>query len=186
MSNEGNALAVSEETGEREKYKAVNGQWPDVMSMPDEHEAVAAVKRLYRFAFGKPLRKPIKLTSGNRYTHPRSGVWYVNPKGHHFGGWKDLVHDLSHYAHWVKHSHFKSYKPHDANHHFLEKEMVEYVIKSGWLDGKLKSKAKPKVVDKKATKVASIQTRIENWERKRRRAENALKKLYRQQRRLAV
>lgn len=161
-------------------YEHVNDQWPGdidrrALSGP---EAISAAKRLYRFAMKKPYRGKFKLTSGRRYSWPRRGVFFVNPEKHHFGPWRDLVHDLSHYCAWRLHP---GAKPHGTQHHFLEKEMVAYVIRSGWLEGKLLKPTKEKPpVNKKAERAARVLARIETWERKKRRAETALRKLKRQ------
>lgn len=165
----------------REKYQHVNSQWPEIVPELTGHEALAAAKRLYRFAMKKPYKGKWKLVSGNRYTWVWNHTFCVNPNYTGRGavnGWHDLVHFVSHYCHrrlWPAH------KPHSATHHHLEREMVAYVIKSGWLDGKLKGKAQTKApVDQKAVRLARINSRIDKWEAKRKRAHNALKKLERQ------
>jgi hypothetical protein len=163
----------------RAKYAHVNDQWPDTIPSLDPQEALAAAKRLYRVATGRAFQGKWALTSGRRYTWPRRGVYYVNPGGHHFGGWRDLVHDISHRAHWVLHRHAKDYKPHDHRHHFLERELVAHVLKAGWLDGRLKRPAKTKP-DAKRLRAARIAARLKAWEAKRKRAETALRKLRRQ------
>lgn len=163
----------------RRKYEHVNSQWPDVLPELTAHEALAAAKRLWRVATGRSFKGKFKLTSGRRYTGPRRGTFYVNPGGHHFIGWRDLVHDISHYAHWEMNRGKRGYKPHDHRHHFIERELVAYVVKAGWLDGRLKSKAKPKP-EPKQKRAASVAKRITLWESKLRRATNALRKLRRQ------
>lgn len=161
----------------RVRYATVNAAWPETVPIPTDAEAISAVKRLYRFAMGKPWGKKIKLTSGNRYTWPRYGVYRINPKGHHFGGWKDLVHDVSHYCHSRLHPNKGA---HDHRHEWLEKEMTHYVVSHGWLDGKLKRDMpeKPKA-DPKQVRYQRVVKRIEAWERKQKRAQTALKKLTR-------
>jgi hypothetical protein len=165
-------------TERREKYHAVNGQWPAEMPELTGPEAVAAAKRLYRFTMKKPWRGKWKIVSGNRYTWTHQGVFCVNPNYTGRGavnGWHDLVHFMSHYCHsrlWPKH------KPHGPNHHHIEKEMVEYVLAHGWLDGRLR----PKVKTPKPAPVAAaenVQASIKRWTTKLRRAETALKKLKR-------
>jgi len=161
-------------------YEEVNDQWPDNLPVPTGQEAIAAVKRLYRFAMKRPFRGKFKLTSGRRYTYPRSGVYMVNPAGHHFGGWRDLVHDVSHHCHiklWRgKHEDFGH---HDVRHRKLERDMVAYVIEHGWLDGKLRREPKPKP-NPVTTRHTSVVRRIRTWESKAKRADNALRKLRRQ------
>lgn len=59
--------------------------------------------------------------------------------------------------------------------------MIRYVVASGWLAGKLKPKAKPKV-ELRTKRLASVLRRISSWESKLRRARTALRKLERQRR----
>lgn len=158
-------------------YEQVNDQWPDDIDSRamTEAEAIGAAKRLWRFAMKRPYRGRFVITSGNRYSGPgwHSATFRVNPKGHHFGPWRDLVHDLSHNCAWRLHP---GAPPHGTQHHFLEKEMVSYVIRSGWLDGKLRSRAKERPpVDK----LARVLARVASWEAKKLRAERALRKLRR-------
>lgn len=166
------------------KYHSVNSKWPDTLPELSGEEALAAAKRLYRFAMKRAWRGKWKLTSGRRYTWPRGGTFYVNPKrdGWAQGGWHDLVHMMSHYCHRQLRP---QDKPHDPRHEYLERDMVAYVIRSGWLDGKLRKVPKPKP-DTKVEKLASIEARIKRWRSKQKRAATALKKLERQQRRLAA
>jgi len=166
-----------------EKYQSVNGAWPDNLPIPTGEEAATAARRLYRLIMGQPFKGPVKIVSGNRYTYVRGGVLHVNPNGQHFGGWKDLVHGLSHHCHRRK---FPGHKPHDGRgtHAFIEKEMIEHVVNSGWLDGKLKKpeRVKPGKAAVQATRHARVLASIKRWESKRKRADTALKKLARQKR----
>jgi hypothetical protein len=109
----------------RERYHAVNGQWPDEVPVLTGAEAIAAAKRLYRFAMKRKWRGSWKLTSGRRFTWPRGSTFYVNPargEGLH-GGWRDLVHMMSHYCHRQL---YPAHKPHggEGTHHHIEREMV--------------------------------------------------------------
>jgi len=189
LTNEHGAEAVQ---AAKPRYHSVNGVWPDDLPPISDEEAIRLVKRLYRFAMKRPLRMSLKITSGNRNTWPRGGVFYVNPKctgwtGGPDPGWQDIVHHVSHYCH---HRLFPGHKPHDGRgtHAFLERSMIDYVVKSGFLDGKLKSKPKaPKVVkDPAVLKAERRAAAIVRWERKLKRAQNALRKLRTQQRRSAA
>lgn len=165
-----------------EKYHTVNSQWPETVPEITGAEAIAAAKRLYRFAMKRAWHGKWALTSGRRYTWPRSGTYYVNPRRTGWGvenGWHDLVHMLSHYCHRKLHP---NKRPHDSRHLYLEREMVAYVIRSGWLEGKLRRPDKP-APDRKAIKADRIAAGIKRWEAKQRRATTALRKLQRQQRR---
>lgn len=162
------------------RYNAVNGEWPTPPPpSPTPAEAIAAARRLYRKFVGKPWQGEWRTTSGNRYSWPRRGVYYINPNKPETvgGGWQALVHDLSHY---INDRTRPQHRGHGIWHASLEREMVAYVISSGWLDGKLRSKAK--TPSARPSSLARIEVRIKNWESKQRRAENALAKLYRQRR----
>lgn len=172
------------------KYQSVNGAWPQGTNdgrdlKPTPQEAMSAARRLYRYVMKKPFRGKIVVTSGRRYTWIRNHVMYVNPDQKRWssasgGGWHELVHDLSHlFAQRL----FPSAKGHGHQHESIERDMVHYVVESGWLDGKLKRPDKPPV-DRQAKKLDSIAARIVAWERKERRAITALKKLRAQKKRL--
>lgn len=154
------------------RYVRVNAEWPKDLPPLTPQEAISAAKRLYRLGMKRAWDKPIKLTSGNRYTWARHGVLYVNPEK----GWHALVHDMSHLVHRRLHP---TLSGHDWRHAHLEREMVTYVISNGWLDGKLRrpEKPKPKVQDVRYVRIVD---RIQRWESKLKRAENALKKLHKQ------
>lgn len=162
----------------RARYARVNGEWP-AGKLPELEagEAVSAAKRLYRFGMGKAWTGPVRLTSGRRFSWVSRRVLVVNPEGGHGrGGWRDLVHDLSHYVH----SQVNPGKaPHDPRHARIEAEMIGLVLSRGWLEGKLRRPTAPKVsaAEKRA---AAVRKRLAAWEAKLRRAETALKKLRRQ------
>jgi hypothetical protein len=127
-------------------YRAMDrNAWSAVATIPplSEAEAIKAARLLYRqFLWrvqferrGRPVPRgggkvEVKVTSGHRYNDMRRGVIYVNPPR----GWDALVHELSHDFH-------RRLRPRDPghgdNHRALEREMIEHVVKSGWLDGKL-------------------------------------------------
>lgn len=170
--------------------RCVNDKWKAAFAeegaskQPSEQEAISAVKRLYRKAFGRKLSMPIKTTSGNRFTWPRRGAYYVNPTGHSrvfedrsitmMAGWKQLVHDVSHYAHRQLHPRAR---PHSNSQLTIERVLTDYVIDNGWLHGKLKTQAKPKPpVDKVARRAVQVDANITRWEIKLKRAQAALKK----------
>lgn len=170
---------------ENPKYDSVNSKWPAIVPEITGAEALAAAKRLYRFAMKRAWAGQWNLTSGRRFTWPRRGTFYVNPNRDGFGvvnGWHDLVHMMSHYCHRQLHP---KRRPHDTRHQYLERDMVAYVVAQGWLDGKLKREPAP-ASDPKVVKLDRIAAGIKRWEAKQRRAENALKKLRRQQRRTAA
>lgn len=165
----------------REWYERVNALWPADVSAPTALEAVRAARRLWRFATGETFPAAnVRVTSGRRFTWVRRGVMSVNPDrdGHRHRGWQALVHDLSHYLHYRINP---GVAPHSGAHARLEMRLIKEVLRRGWLQGALRDKPKaekPKP-DEKALKYARTLAAIERWEAKRRRAENALKKLNR-------
>lgn len=158
-------------------YEHVNGAWPvaqNLLPPLTAQEAVSAARRLYRLAMKQSFKGKVKITSGRNYTYIRYGVLRVNPER----GWWILVHGLSHHC---SRRLFPGSKPHDHQHAFLEKTLIEHVVNSGWLDGKLKRPEKPKPeIDVRVVRHQRIAARMERWEAKRKRAEQALKKLRRQ------
>jgi len=169
------------------KYDSVNSQWPEGTNegrdlKPTPQEAMAAARRLYRLGFGKPFKGKIVLTSGNRATWIRGNVLYVNPDQRQWwcstgGGWHEIVHGMSHYVAARLHG-----SAHDHRHAWIERTMIEHVVKSGWLDGKLRRPEKPKPTadDKRRAKLDGIERRLASWRTKRKRAETAIRKLERQ------
>ena len=170
------------------KYNSVNGQWPEGTNdgrdiIPTPEEAMSGAKRLYRVAMGRPFRGTMKLTSGRRRTWIRHNVFYVNPNEKRWahasvnGGWHEIVHSISHIAS------YRLYREaHGPRHAWIEKQLIAHVVRSGWLDGKLKRKpSEPKPpVDPKVEKLTGIEARIKRWQAKQKRAATALRKLERQ------
>ena len=156
--------------------------WPTPLPALTGPEAVRAARRLWRFAMGETLEMKVELTSGNRYTYVRRYVLYVNPDK----GWRELVHDLSHT--FVQRAN-PGERPHSKFHAAFEAKLVREVLRRGWLDGKLRDKAKaamtpaaPSLDDKRRDKLTRLQARIVAWERKQARATRALAKLTKQAR----
>lgn len=167
----------------RERYHAVNNRWPDELPALTGPEAIAAAKRLYRMALGRPWKGKWKETSGRRFTWPRGSTFFVNPARTGNGletGWRDLVHMMSHYCHREK---FPRRRPHDPRHEYLEREMVAYVLAHDWLSGKLRPKT-PKARSK-PDRAQALEARARRWTTKLRRAQTALKKIAAQRARLA-
>jgi hypothetical protein len=174
------------------KYASVNGAWPENLPPLGDQEAIKLVRRLYRKFMGRKCTVPIRITTGNRLTWHRGDRFDVNPNrtknGNIDQGWPDIVHLLSHYVHGRK---FPHHKPHDGRgtHAFIERSMIEHVVNSGWLEGKLKREPRPKKPPLTAeeltdARIENLADCIKRWESKRRRAETALVKLNRQRRRL--
>jgi hypothetical protein len=165
---------VEKENLMTERYRSVNGVWPDAIPPLTAQEAVTGTKRLYRLVMKKPFQGKVRITSGNRRgVAIRYGEMIINPDR----GWREVVHSLSHRCHFRL---YPNHRPHDGRgtHAFVERMMIEHVIKSGWLEGKLRRPEKPKAnVDLKRLRYARICARIERWEAEARRAECALKRL---------
>lgn len=165
------------------KYQTVNGQWPAEMPALTEQEAISAARRLYRIWTKEPWHNPIKIERNMRsrsvdFARDLKGraIMMVNTRH----GWHGLVHSMSHRVHSRLHRHTKNFSSHDARHAFIEREMIKHVVGSGWLDGRLRREPKPKPQANPAqVRRARILAGIERWERKARRAENALRKLKR-------
>lgn len=166
------------------KYQTVNGQWPATMPALTEQEAISAARRLYRFGMKKKWPYPIAM---DRKMRGRSvsfrvdnsrPVMTINTRK----GWHGLVHSMSHRCHERLNGRTKNYSAHDFRHAWIEREMIKHVVGSGWLDGRLRREPKPKPQrDPAQERRARTQAAIERWERKAKRAENALRKLRRRQ-----
>jgi hypothetical protein len=143
----------------QEYDRLVNNAWPKPMPPMTFEEGKEAAKRLIlkwrpRY-WGKLGRLDIKETSGNRRTRlfllDRLGyAVIINPSK----GWDSLVHTISHGLGGG----------HGNSHLKVERDMVRYVVKQGWLDGRLKKAPKPK-----PPKVSLVERRAKS-------AKNRLKK----------
>lgn len=156
----------------RIRYARVNAVWPQgPLPKLDPAEAVSAVRRLYTKFAGKTFPGDFEATSGNRRTWPyykdRGAFMRLTYRVNPDQGWRDLVHDVSHYV---------SRNGHNAEHARTEAAMIDHVVSSGWLDGKLKPKPKAPV-DKRAKKRAALERRLKTWTTKAKRAETAIKKI---------
>src|SRR5262249_6761645 len=117
-------------------YDNVNAVWPDYPAIPSGQEALAGARKLVRLALTlgrnhgpnavvvrKKFRGEFKLTSGVRRCWTRNGTFYVNPNNtrhRDFGGWKGIVHDISH---WTGRRLYADYNPHDHRHAFIERTL---------------------------------------------------------------
>jgi len=155
--------------------RLVNSKWPAKLAAPEPAEAVSGARRLYRRAVGHPWRGKIVLTSGRNHTWIRYGVFYINPNERYNGrgGWPEIVHSIAHLAHRRKHP---NDRPHSHNELYIERDLVDYVLAQGWLDGKLKPKPKPPR-DIVRDRYARILAREKAWQAKQQRAKRALAKV---------
>lgn len=164
-------------------YETVNDKWPEGTRegrdlKPTAQEAIEATRRLYRKFMGKRYPGKFKATSGRRNGYPRGGIYYVNPDWAGVGGWHEVVHFVSHAVASRLYG-----ERHGPRHAFLEREMIAHVVLNGWHLGALKKDEKPKTdIDRKQLGYKRTLDAIKRWDAKRRRAENALKKLARRRR----
>lgn len=159
------------------KYQTVNAVWPEVVPDLTEQEALAAARRLYRFAMKRKI--PYKLRLGklrNRSVDIDSGGMIVD----HRRGWRGLVHSMSHRCHFRLYRNAKNFSGHDTRHAWIEREMIRKVVESGWLEGRLRREPKPEPeVDHAQTRRDSTLAALARWTTKAKRADTALRKLRR-------
>ena len=168
----------------RERYVAVNGAWPTGSLPPlTAGEAVRAFRMLYHHRFHERWPHKVKAVKGaNRRTHidwigRRQNVkaMLVAPDA----GWHSFIHDLSHWMHRRQYPHQNPHK--GSAHPAVEIDLIEKVVNSGWLDGRLKRPEKPKKErNVRAERGQRVLENLARWERKKKRAETAIKKLKRQ------
>ena len=169
---------MAKQNAYQRRYSLVEARWPEEVPTLTEKEAITAARRLWRKEMGRPFKGEIRMTSGRRYSWERDGVLYLNPGR----GWRELVHDLSHYFHWRLRP---NDRPHSSSHTMMEIRMAEHVVNSGWLEGKLKPKpAAQRTTKRKPTELDRVRARIKAWETKKKRAETYLKKLETKRKRL--
>lgn len=159
-----------------ERYADANALWPRGLQPLTRTEAERAYRRLRR-AFGYPVK------AGVRVSVRKVWVSAINADNLR-GGWRRLVHDVSHVVHDRRYPYKRD---HDPLHAVLEIEMARYVIQRGWHLGTLKPKPrrKPTLAEKREAKYQRTLDAIRRWETKERRARNALRKLRATEKRLA-
>ena len=173
------------QTIEKESHKTygqVNRMWPDEIPPITKEEAFKAYKLLTRKFGSKKVWSEYynkwetkKLYIGRR--RPRR-CWICLSGNCNLldRGWRRLVHDISHRVYDFRFP--QSSRDHNIAQARIEQEMAQYVIDSGWLDGKLKSKPKAKLTkdeiqDKKIKNLIKL---IRSWERKEATAKTYIKK----------
>lgn len=166
------------------RYNSVNGKWPEGDLPPlTGPEAIKAARILYRLGLGTAEKRVFRLTSGNRYTYPKRGTWFVNPDK----GWKALLHDISHYCHQRVNP---KQPPHGPGHAYIERLLIDACCSRGFLDGVLKEPEKAsvprdvKVLQKRLKTYAGAKAKLKTWQTKHKRANTAIKKLNQQIKRL--
>jgi hypothetical protein len=160
----------------------INDKWGGVQPVLSPEESLLAAKKLYRHAMGKAWPRKWALTSGRRYTWPRSGVFYVNPDRRGFGtrGLRDIIHLMSHWCHRRLHP---GDKPHSIRQLRLEARLTKFALDRRWHEGALKKeptaaaapveKSKPDVVVQRYSRMVG---RRDKWKRELERAKRLFAK----------
>jgi hypothetical protein len=175
----------------RKTYGQVNRMWPDNLPYLESDEALRAYKRLVN-KFGKKETMHPTLGWRKRKLHPgrkkprKCWVCLSGDSSSLRRGWRRLVHDVSHRIYDWRFP--KSNRHHDIAQARIEQEMSQFVINSGWLDGKLKSKskAKPTKDEKQNVKIISLEKLIKSWETKEKRAKTYINKYKTKLRRMKI
>ena len=157
-------------------YRSVDAAWgtpnprKDLPPFPDGM-ARRVLKALYLHIMEEPFTGMIDVKHKGR-----SWVYRTYAIVNTARGWWLAVHDLSHDLHKMKHP---DLRPHDAKHAYLERAMIGEIVRRGWLDeAKERSSPKPKAKrNLQAERQANVLACLSTWERKKRRAEAAIKKL---------
>jgi hypothetical protein len=144
----GSPVAVKRRTT-RQLYQPIDihsraPAWPATIPALSDGEAKRAARLLWKRFYwrrmyeeqGRPVRKQhqpltVLINPKLKYARQRSFQIEVNSAM----GWRSMIHSLSHRFH---HRLRPKDKPHSDSHRHLEREMIDYVVGSGWLDGKLK------------------------------------------------
>jgi hypothetical protein len=175
----------------RDWYARVNAAWtaarPANAPLPTltGPEAVRAARRLFRFETRTTWTRPVRVTSGNRYTYAHGGVLHVNPDR----GWSEFVHELSHWLH-NRAGARSQFGPHHPSHARLELRLVNQVVRRGWLDGRLRDKERPAElasrftppddrVERRAAQVRRLETKLKSLATRLRTARRSLAALQR-------
>jgi hypothetical protein len=178
-------------TGEQ-RAQMVDGIWATITPGPlTPDEAIRAFRKLYRFAAtrwfphgAEPTSYPNPVVINNKCDTWEYDIDYgkdgstVHP-GKEFRininkGWPKFVTSVAEYCGAT-----------DQND--IELRMVKEILKRGWLDGRLQDTLIPpeeRKAQARAKKLESIERRIVSWEKKQKRATNALKKLRVQHKRM--
>jgi hypothetical protein len=135
----------------------VNALWTTVPPITREEATRAAIRIRKHYKFYM-MRAPVR-------------TCWISREGKRLDkGWPRLVHDLSHRLGRLQ---FPRERPHGPHHAAIEREMIEWVLAQGWLDGKLKPKPQ---VKQPVDRAAHARAMLARWETKLKRTETMLKK----------
>jgi hypothetical protein len=161
----------------------VNDLWGGQQPVLSPEASLLAARKLYRHAMGKAWPRKWELTSGRRYTWPRSGVFYVNPDRRGFGnrGLRDIIHLMSHWCHRRLHP---GDKPHSIRQLRLEAKLTKFAIARRWHEGAIEKEPKVAAEPEKRVIIAQRYQRMvnrrEKWAREAERAARLLEKAKRE------
>ena len=146
-------------------YAEANAAWPRELTAITREEARRAAAKLMRHFVGQR-------STGGQWVR-RCWIARTPPFGSLNRGWRRLVHDVSHRAFELT---TKNTRPHGGAHAKLELAMIQYVVAEGWLTGLSRVRRLPTPTTP-ALRLARVLVAVKRWETKRKRAENAIKKL---------
>ncbi len=164
------------------RYDSVAGalpaQLPPLNRKDSVRYATRLVKRFGKLGLGSPNQiRPASLSDWRCQGGRR--VWISTkptPATDHDKGWGRLIHDCSHLVFQKRHP---TFRPHDGGHAALEREIAEYVARKGWLAPRPERKVANDPLARKQERHQRLLVRLENWERKERRAQTAIRKIRR-------
>lgn len=138
-----------------------------------ENHAASYCRAMWKKATGRKLTAKIRFGTGNRYTWIRNGVLTINPSA----GWKEINHDFTHCI-----ERRTTGDAHSDTHLELERQGAELIKRKFLTEGPQPEKPKPTTRELQEKRAAQVEAGIERWEKKLRRANNALKKLRKKKR----
>ena len=163
-------------------YGQVNRMWPDELPILEKVEAERAYKRLIakfgtkkvwsEYYSGQWITKKMKVRQtrirGTKTWKTRVRKCWLSLNGDTNSlskGWRRLVHDVSHYVYDFR---FPNSRDHNIAQAKIEQEMAQFVIDSGWLEGKLKPIIKQPLTkdEKKSKKLLNYEKLLKKWESK--------------------
>ena len=162
----------------RGTYGKVNRQFPKELPYITREEAFKAYKLLMS-KFGKKKVRNLSNTKWitkkliARRTRPRRcWIALTGDSSSLWKGWRRLVHDVSHRIYDFQNP--NASRNHSQRQAEIELEIGQYVMDKGWLEGKLKPKAKPILT--KDEKISNLKKLLSRWETKQKTTHTYIKK----------
>jgi hypothetical protein len=156
------------------RYDHINAAWNAVKLPPVTREEATRGLAILCRKFGGTQHGGPSMARPYR-SHFVRACWVTRKGGTLDKGWPRLVHDVSHDIFRARHPQLK---PHQPAHAAVERELTQYVLSAGWLDGKLATvRTKPTRDEKLSARRTSLTERLARWLTKEKRAANAAKKL---------